>query len=240
MERIKEIVSAFINVPPGQIGPATPIDRSTVQSSILLHRMYARLADEGIRIDDYSKIKVFGDLSKEDPGSAVPSWSIPANTGVDIRSIDIPGIGIDVEEIASLPETTDFRNAEFYKMNFSPEEMAYCILQQDPYASFAGLFAAKEAIVKAGGHPIGRSFNTIRITHSAAGRPMHAGYAISISHSAGIAAAVAARPAYLLPAEGPSEEGKTIPPSRDRISWVAWTALLVGLATLCIVLFRRP
>lgn len=254
MEKIKQIVSGFIKVPPEQIGPGTPINRSAVRSSILLHRMYARLADEGIQIADYNNINVFGDLFSSpsagnghpmpgpfssDPGGgpATSSWSSPIGSPATV--FGSPGIGIDIEDIASLPKTTDFRKDEFYKMNFSPEEIAYCILRQDPYASFTGLFAAKEAIVKAGGQPDGRPFDTIRITHSAEGKPLHPGYAISISHSAGIAVAVAVRRAEVLTGENFGAAGPAIPPARGKTSWVAWLALLLGLAALSVVLIHR-
>lgn len=278
MERIKEIVSDFIKVPPEQIGPGTPIDRTAVRSSILLHRMYARLAGEGIRFTDYSVIKVFGDLSSGSQagdaavqGAAIVSSSAGAASGVPSSAGAVSGvsfaapsgraathplsraatptggtmetaaIGIDIEEIASLPRTTDFRKEEFYRMNFTPEETAYCILQQDPYASFTGLFAVKEAIVKSGGHPGGRSFDTIRITHSPEGRPMHPGYSISIAHSAGLAIAVAVRAADTLAAKNPAAHGteQQAAPGGNAIPWVAWVALLMGLAALSIVLSHQ-
>jgi hypothetical protein len=61
-EKIKEIVSGFIRVPVAQIGEATPIGRVAVQSSILLHRMYAKLGEEGVVVENYTAITVFGDL----------------------------------------------------------------------------------------------------------------------------------------------------------------------------------
>ncbi|HEV3326120.1 MAG TPA: hypothetical protein VG052_10965, partial [Puia sp.] len=64
-EKIKGIVSVFIKLPAEQIGAGTPIDRSALQSSILLHRMYARLAEEGFRVENYANIKVFGDLLQQ-------------------------------------------------------------------------------------------------------------------------------------------------------------------------------
>ena len=108
------------------------------------------------------------------------------------EELTLAGIGIDIEEIAALPQTTDFRKEEFYKMNFTPGEMAYCILQPDPYSSFAGLFAAKEAMVKADGANRNKTFNTLEIDHSPEGKPLHPDYSLSISHAGGMALAVAA------------------------------------------------
>lgn len=230
-DKIKEIVSVFIKVPKEQIGPSTIVDRSVMQSSILLHRMYAKLAEAGVTVVNYTEIKHFSDLLQRQTGGTLPADG-PAgqlaaedhssvhggspNTGggnaVNVHSgyvhagnglpgaamanfsatdLMAPGIGIDIEAIASLPETHDFRKTEFYKMNFAPAEIAYCVLQPDPYASFAGLFAAKEAIVKAKGDYGGMEFNRIEIGHSEAGRPTHPGFNLSVSHAAGVAIAVA-------------------------------------------------
>ena len=272
-EKVKEIVSVFIKVAPGDIGPATRIDRSAVQSSILLHRMYARLAQEGIAPEDYSVIKVFGDLmaggrnsgqTQEASGAAaVPATaattgsvggsaffgasaldgvvsSVDLSTGSGIGSAGADGsLGIDIEETAALPRTTDFRKEEFYRMNFTPEEIAYCILQPDPYASFTGLFAVKEAIVKTGDRRRGEPFNKISIGHSAEGKPLYPGFAISISHTPGLAIAVAARstvdpvrPALTLPAAPPAGKGGSS-------SRLAWLALFVAIIALIVALINH-
>jgi hypothetical protein len=39
-------------------------------------------------------------------------------------------VGIDIENIASLPKTNDFRTEGFYIDNFGEKEIAYCILQK--------------------------------------------------------------------------------------------------------------
>jgi phosphopantetheine--protein transferase-like protein len=100
-------------------------------------------------------------------------------------------VGIDIEEVDSMPRATDFRENEFYKMNFSSAEIAYCILQSNPYASFAGLFAAKEAIVKANNAKRNKQFNTITINHNTEGKPVYPGFSLSISHTNNVAVAVA-------------------------------------------------
>src|ERR1700753_2196666 len=119
-QKIKEIVSTFIRVPAEQIGASTPIDRSAVQSSILLHRMYARLADEGLTVENYVAVKVFGDLfgassaavrtGTGNPEGPVAAVSPAADWSGIHNGTSLPaGIGIDIEEIAALPRTADFR-----------------------------------------------------------------------------------------------------------------------------------
>jgi phosphopantetheine--protein transferase-like protein len=255
-EKLKEIVSVFIKVPPGEIGPATPIDRFAVGNSILLHRMYARLAQEGIAPEDYSVIKVFGDLrpggfpasaattpaatsGHESAASPVAIYPPAATTQMAYGpAADRTGtVGIDIEETAAMPRATDFRKEEFYILNFSPWEIAYCILQPDPYASFAGLFAVKEAIVKAGGRRPGEPFHSIQITHTAQGKPEYADFAISISHTQGLAVAVAVRPGD--EPVRPAITGPAAVAPQQNSSWVAWTALLLGVIALLVALIHR-
>ncbi len=293
-EKIKEIVSVFTKVPVDQIGPATPVGRSAMQSSILLHRMYARLAEEGLAVDNYGNIKVFADLLKyrsgqtsdlavfERSGRTVPDGSgsaildgsghtisdgsgaaIPANGQSGLSggylSADLParthirsfvagantsvpssGIGIDIEEVSGLPLTNDFRKDEFYKMNFTATEIAYCILQPDPYSSFAGLFAAKEAIIKADGRDRFKVFNSIEIGHSPEGKPVYPGFELSISHAGKMAVAVAvpsggsAALSQAPPTSGgqnPAVAGKGSP-----AAWLAVLALALSVIALLLVL----
>jgi len=239
-EKVKEIVAAFIRVAPGEIGHATPIDRRAVKSSIMLHRMYAKMAEEGFAVADYASIKVFGDLFTTSP---VPQAQAPvreyANAQAPSGEAEPIAMGIDIESVEAMPKAADFRREEFYKMNFTPREIAYCILQPDPYSSFAGLFAAKEALVKADGSIREKAFNQIGIGHSEEGKPLYPGFTLSIAHANGTAVAVAARgggnifaaPTLTVPAavEGRGGGGS---------SWIAWLALLLAAATLAIVLLR--
>lgn len=263
-EKIKGIVSVFLQLPAGQIDAATPIDRAALKSSILMHRMYAKLADEGITVDNYADIKVVGDLLRRQT-SAAPATNGAASsamamsfaasaTGMTTARVSggdpAPGVGIDIEEVAALPRALDFRKEAFYTENFTPAEIAYCILQADPYASFAGLFAAKEAIVKAEGRYHGQPFNRLEISHSAEGRPLCPGFGLSISHAGAMAVAVAVRAGGSpLPsgwAPGPVFAGTSAdnaapdngaPAGKPAsTAWVSWIALLLAVAALSVAL----
>ena len=198
-EKIKEIVSIYTKIPAEQIGPSTIIDRSAVDSSIMLHRMYAKLSEQGFTVQDYWDVKNFGSLLQRVNGNSIDQDEIPgtvhpsAPSYADAHERSAAGIGIDIEEIDAMPQTNDFREDAFYKMHFCAPEMAYCILQPDPYASFAGLYAAKEAIVKADNNYKSKAFHTIVIGHSASGKPSHSYFNLSISHTRATAVAVAVR-----------------------------------------------
>jgi phosphopantetheinyl transferase (holo-ACP synthase) len=233
-EKIKEIVSVFIKVPPEQIGAGTPIGRAALQSSILLHRMYARLGEEGVVVSDYAEIKVFGDLMRRQ-GGADASVSVAAAHVYPGEPAGAPGIGIDIEEIAALPRVADLRMESFYVQNFTPGEISYCILQADPYASLAGLWAAKEAIVKADGQYRNRPFQTIEIGHSGDGKPVFPGFGLSISHSGGMAVAAAVRGGF---GDTVTANVATAAPVQNQSSgvWITWIALLLAAAALLLAL----
>ncbi len=115
----------------------------------------------------------------------------PAELAASSGAIAITGVGIDIEDVAALPVTSDYREHEFYRRNFTAVEIAYCVRQPDPRTSFCGTWAAKEAVLKSGlaVAPSGR-LDAIEITRDARGRPDIAGGQLSISHTATTAVAV--------------------------------------------------
>lgn len=115
-----------------------------------------------------------------------PALSLP------VLAAATPGaLGIDIEEIDGLPYAEDYREHPFYQDNFTPAEIAYCVLQADVRASFCGTWAAKEAILKTGvvSAPTGH-LKGIEIARDGVGRPLFPGCSLSISHTARTAVAV--------------------------------------------------
>lgn len=106
----------------------------------------------------------------------------------------LPGslrVGIDLEHVANLPDTVDYREHEFYRENFTPAEIAYCLQRADAKTSLCGLWAAKEAILKARGDSIfPKALGAIEIQHDDSGRPTTQGGALSVSHSNGFCVAM--------------------------------------------------
>ena len=60
------------------------------------------------------------------------------------------GLGLEIGNIAELPDAEDYASHEFYIANFTPSEIAYCTKQPETKAAFQGLLAAKRAIIKSG------------------------------------------------------------------------------------------
>ncbi len=203
--------------------------------------MYAKLAEAGFVVTDYASIKIFGDLPHARPGgnghSAPADPAPPVEVPISREEEEPLSMGIDIESIESLPKVSDFRREEFYKQNFTPQEMAWCILQPDPYESFAGLFAAKEALVKADNSLMEKPFGQISIGRSQQGRPLYPGFTISIAHSNGTAVAVAAKAA----APGTGSPTLTLPTATTKTNAgraIAWLALLLAAAALILSLLH--
>ncbi|WWC90821.1 uncharacterized protein L201_005758 [Kwoniella dendrophila CBS 6074] len=83
------------------------------------------------------------------------------------QSNDVKGVGVDTELISNVPTSETFR-----ERNFTEEEIKYCTSAPDPTASFAGRWAAKEAVFKALSVPskgAGASLKEIEIVSTGSG-----------------------------------------------------------------------
>jgi phosphopantetheine--protein transferase-like protein len=108
-------------------------------------------------------------------------------------------VGIDAIEIKRFREKPlNKENASFYHSIFTKSELLYCTKYSDPYPHIAGIFAAKESVLKCLNRPI--KMIEIEISHNRAGKPSLAIHSrkkkavqtrISITHTKSIAVAVA-------------------------------------------------
>jgi holo-[acyl-carrier protein] synthase len=112
--------------------------------------------------------------------------------------VAVIGVGIDVVDIERFGESLE-RTPGLSARLFTPAEAAR------PLASLAARFAAKEAVAKALGAPVGMSWQDAEVVNEASGRPLleirgsvaaraaELGVVhvhLSLSHDAGIASAV--------------------------------------------------
>ncbi|MDQ8180927.1 4'-phosphopantetheinyl transferase superfamily protein [Pelagicoccus sp. SDUM812005] len=197
-EKIREIVASFLKTPPSSINSNTPVGKKAVAGSIILHRMYSKLSDAGFPLNGSKRnIETYGQLLE-----CLGSESGPLKPRLKTRAVEttkasssfpstIRSVGIDIEKVSQFERQEDYRSATFYKENFSPEEIAHCILQPNPIESFAGRFAAKEAIAKANNSFRDIPFNQISISADSNGKPSFPGFHISISHTESDAIAIA-------------------------------------------------
>jgi len=101
--------------------------------------------------------------------STIPHSAANAATlkSIFAQTSDVAGVGVDTELISSVPTSDTFR-----QRNFTSGEIEYCEKAADPTASFAGRWAAKEAVFKALNVPskgAGASMKDIEIVSSNAG-----------------------------------------------------------------------
>jgi phosphopantetheine--protein transferase-like protein len=154
--------------------------------------------------------------------------ALPVVSARGASDLSAPGgeIGIDLEEVDSLPEASDYREHSFFRDYFSSAEIAYCIRQPNTRASFCGLWAAKEAILKAGLIPAtSRLMKEFEIGHDEQGRPTFPACRLSISHTSRFAVAVcvaaAATPAPVRTERAPVPEQILLPPGKKKWPWSA-------------------
>ena len=113
---------------------------------------------------------------------------------------NVRGIGLDLCEIARMQRHLD--ETRPMRRMFTPEEEAYIRGKGVSAAqTMAGLFAAKEAVLKALGTGLSLPLTDIHISHTPLGQPqvtltgkaaeLGGGFLLSITHEAGMAAAMA-------------------------------------------------
>jgi len=195
----KVIVSKFLNCPVNEINSQTDIRQSKLGGSILTARMYSELSRIGIKINNYWGFKTFGEIENH---LGIDANLIPENrsftkstSGVSESDTEtkVPNtIGIDIELINNLPNSNDYWTDEFYTSNFTNNEISYCLLKENPKESFAGKYAAKEAVMKILNNSKINSLKEIEILNRKDGVPyFNEEISISISHANDYAAAVA-------------------------------------------------
>ena len=114
-------------------------------------------------------------------------------------AIENLNVGTDVIEVKLFRnKPLNDRNAGFYHSVFTKSEMMYCARYSDPYPHLAGIFAAKESIIKCLDKPT--KMIDIEIVHGQYGKPKAVIHRkrrnmisaqISISHTKSLAIAVA-------------------------------------------------
>lgn len=85
--------------------------------------------------------------------------------------MEIYGIGTDIIEIERIKDALH-RTVSFKKKVYTEKEIEYIEKKKNPYASFAGRFAGKEAVSKALGTGVrGFSLKDVEILNNELGKP---------------------------------------------------------------------
>jgi holo-[acyl-carrier protein] synthase len=84
--------------------------------------------------------------------------------------VEIVGLGVDICEIARM-ERAISRHPTLRERVFTIEERAYCDSKARPAESYAGRFAAREAVIKALGGYRGKRWQDISVSRAPTGAP---------------------------------------------------------------------
>ncbi len=104
--------------------------------------------------------------------------------------------GIDIIEVARIAKARDTFGEKFLNRVYAPHELKYALTKPSPTVHLAGLWAAKEAAIKALGAFAPKAMHDITISHLPSGAPNlnidipHCSLSLSISHTQHIATAI--------------------------------------------------
>lgn len=102
----------------------------------------------------------------------------------------IVGIGLDLVKITRIRSLMERWQDRFLQRLYTEEERRYCLKRASPYASLAGRFAAKEAVLKAlgTGWADGIRWVDIQVLNDKNGKPVATvtGRAETLLHEAGV------------------------------------------------------
>ena len=211
-EQLRQIVAQLAGLSPEAIDADFSLKSRGLQSSVRRAALAAAIRRHlGVNIAEvYSVVTfreleaaVFGGGSQTALSSTKPAV-LPKPAAVSALSgIDDLACGIDIEMVDAMPVADDYWEHEFYKASFSKDEIAYCLLQENPRMHFAARWCAKEALVKCDPAFKGQSFATMEVIRSESGEVSLAHHlngtsekpsvAVSISHTETMAAAVVVR-----------------------------------------------
>lgn len=116
----------------------------------------------------------------------------------EVAGTFLTSIGIDLQNIYELfPNSlsNDLKGDAELGLIFTNRELTYAENKANPKATLAGIFAAKEAILKTG--VTNTPLEKIEVSHNSIGAPEFKGVSLSISHSGDYAIAIAIPPIYI-------------------------------------------
>ena len=257
---LRKTVAEFFEVDEGQVGPSFSLQ--TRQGSIARAALDAAIRGRvGLKSRAVYSARTFGELEAEiAPGSngSPPPPTLAPIASVPASSIGASGAscGVDLELVANLPVAVDAWEHDFYRGNFTPSEIAYCLRQPEPLTHFAARWCAKEALKKCDRAFLAVDPKEIEVVLDEAGAPRleyvdgsgpsrRLPHAVSLSHTSHAAIAVVVRvdpppppspvPAVASPPPVAAPSGPALP-GRRRGSWllIILNLLAIGLAALAL------
>jgi phosphopantetheine--protein transferase-like protein len=143
-------------------------------------RAIAWARDSGVEIDGGLTPVVENENISAHDGNSYESVPSQVKTGIDIQSI---------KEFFPLP-IDDLKSDKSLLNIFTMSEMSYAESKAEPLTHLTGMFALKEAIMKASNAML-EDISVIEITHDSGGAPKHGDYTLSLSYTGDLVVAIA-------------------------------------------------
>lgn len=212
LEQLRQIVAQLCGTQSSEIGSDFSLRSRGLQSSVRRAALAASIrrrlkvtCPEIYTATTFGALQaaVFGNAAEPHLAAAKPMQQPGKEVGARSMPSDDLACGIDLETVAALPAAVDYWEHEFYRDTFSKDEIAYCVLQEDPRMHFAARWCAKEALIKCDstfkGEPLANievirsRSGEISLTHHANGTSRKLPVAVSITHTDTMVAAVVVR-----------------------------------------------
>jgi phosphopantetheine--protein transferase-like protein len=265
VDQLREMLSTMLMLPPEQITAETSL--ASLDTSLGGARLKLGLKRLGLSMPAGASPTTFGELEAALFGNAMAKAAV-APSGVENDATSAPSyaglagvqVGIDVQDVNSLPTANDYWEHEFYVGMFDKSEIASAVVQSDPRTHLAGYWCAKEALRKCDPSFMKVGFESIVVAHERDGRPymqrqtasglVRLPHALSLSHTGQLATAVVIAVAPLPEPAAHSErapsatlaEPAEAPPSREpsriRGSFLRSVALLVTGALVAVLVLH--
>lgn len=204
LDQLRAMIATMLMVPEVEVRPETSL--AALNTSLGSARIRLGLKRLGLN-PPATSAATFSGLVAAVTGEAalVPSASVAPLRTAQVTPGGNAGlgglqVGLDVEDIRSLPVAADYWEHEFYRGTFARSEIAYAVLQAEPRTHFAGFWCAKEALRKCDASFAATTLNELAVAHDVDGRPYltritadgpeRLPHALSISHTAEVATAV--------------------------------------------------
>lgn len=227
-EQLKSAIATMLMVTPAELNDGTSL--APLNTSLGSAKLRLGLKRLGLALPAGAKPATFGGLlamlSGDSAQVIAEAASVKPATAQPVAGT--LQVGLDVEDIGSLPIAADYWEHEFYRGTFAKSEIAYAVLQAEPRTHFAGFWCAKEALRKCDAAFRDVSPERTAVAHDLDGQPYltlasEAGpeklpHAVSISHTTEIATAVVvtgfAAPAAVVEAIEPLIVAATAPEAK--------------------------
>jgi phosphopantetheine--protein transferase-like protein len=243
-EQLRDLIATMLRVPTAEVSEGTSL--AALNTSLGSAKVRLGLKRLGLALPAGAAPATFGGLLAALSGDAVlpavekTDSSLPRPLPSAAGNGGFTGlqVGLDVEDIRSMPVASDYWEHEFYRGSFSRSEIAYAVLHPEPRTHFAGFWCAKEALRKCDPSFAGVAPERTAVAHDANGRPYliletetgveKLAHAVSISHTTEVATAVV----VLAPAVAVAEAAPAPPQIAPAVAAEAGAKKPRGLAKL--------